>query len=53
MKKISQYVEHQEKVCQEENIPFLNLYTTSGIKLQERPKEKGVYIYNGKKILIK
>ena len=28
-------------------------YTTSGIKLQERPKEKGVYIYNGKKILIK
>ena len=28
-------------------------YTTSGIQLQQRPTEKGVYIYNGKKILIK
>lgn len=37
MKKISQYVEHQEKVCQEESIPFLNLYTTSGINIYNAP----------------
>lgn len=31
MKKLPLYVENQEKVCKELGIPFLNLYTTSGI----------------------
>lgn len=31
MKKLPSYVAGQEKVCQEMGVPFLNLYTTSGI----------------------
>ena len=37
MKKIPQYVEAQQKVCQELGIPFLNLYTTSGINEYNAP----------------
>ena len=28
-------------------------YTISGLQLQHKPTEKGVYIYNGKKVIIK
>lgn len=28
-------------------------YTVSGMKLQKRPTRKGVYIYNGKKVVVK
>ena len=28
-------------------------YTTGGVQLQKRPAQKGVYIYNGKKIVVK
>lgn len=31
MKKLPSYVEGQEQVCREMNVPFLNLYTDSGI----------------------
>ena len=37
MKKLPEYVAHQEKVCAEENVPFLNLYTTSGINQYNAP----------------
>ena len=28
-------------------------YTISGLQLQHKPRDKGVYIYNGKKVIIK
>ena len=28
-------------------------YTLSGLQLQQKPRDKGVYIYNGKKVIIK
>ena len=37
MKRLPEYVAHQEKVCAEENIPFLNMYTTSGINEYNAP----------------
>lgn len=37
MHKLPLYVENQEKVCKELGIPFLNLYTTSGINEYNAP----------------
>lgn len=37
MKRLPEYVAHQEKVCAEEHVPFLNLYTTSGINEYNAP----------------
>jgi len=37
MKRIPEYVAHQAQVCAEEHIPFLNLYTTSGINEYNAP----------------
>ena len=37
MKRLPEHVAHQEQVCAEEHVPFLNLYTTSGINIYNAP----------------
>ena len=36
-----------------DQLPLSGWYTVSGIKLQKTPTQSGVYIYNGKKVVIK